>query len=80
MPVMPENKSQRNSSEQRYYEAGNNSKEKRETKAPFDKLPIIKISKILKKIGAGDRNKVMFVPNEEDQASFRKSKWEELSR
>ena len=32
-------------------------------------------AKILKKIGAGDRSKQMYIPNEEDQASFRKSKW-----
>ena len=49
-------------------------------KGPYARLPLIKISGILKKIGAGDRQKQMYIPNEDDQASFRKEKWEELSR
>jgi hypothetical protein len=46
----------------------------------LDVLPMLKINQILKKIGARDRNQQMFVPNEEDQASFRKSKLEQLNR
>ena len=34
----------------------------------------------MRKIGAGDRNKQMYVPNEEDQNEFKRSKWEELQR
>lgn len=33
------------------------------SKSPYAKLPVLQISKILRKIGAGDRNKQMFVPN-----------------
>lgn len=43
-------------------------------------MPLVRISKILQKIGAGDRSRQMYIPNEEDQASFRRSKWEELNR
>lgn len=37
-------------------------------KAAWEKLPSLKIGKILRKIGAGDRSRQMYVPNEEDQA------------
>lgn len=34
------------------------------SKAAWEKLPSLAISKILKKIGAGDRSKQMYIPNE----------------
>lgn len=35
-----------------------------EERSAWSKLPTLKISKILQKIGAGDRRRQMFVPNE----------------
>jgi hypothetical protein len=81
MPLIPENRNLRNLSEhQNRNDASREKKEGGKGKGPYDKLPLIRIGKILKKIGAGDRNRQMYIPNEEDQASFRKSKWEELNK
>lgn len=51
-----------------------------EIRAAWAKLPTVKIGNILRKIGAVDRHRQMFVPNEEDQAEFKKKKWDELRR
>jgi hypothetical protein len=42
----------------------------------WKKLPLLKMTNVLKKIGAGDHSRQMYVPNEEEQAEFKKSKWE----
>ena len=39
---------------------------------------MLKISNILRKIGAGDTKRQMYIPSESDQASFRKSKMDQL--
>ena len=43
-----------------------------------NKLPMIRIKKVMKKIGAVDQSKGIYVPPDEDQAAFRKAKWHEL--
>ena len=51
-----------------------------EPKGAYAKLPMLKISHILQKIGAGDKKRQMYIPSESDQASFRRSKLDQLSR
>ena len=43
-----------------------------------NKLPMIRMRKVMKKIGAADKNLSVYVPSDEDQTAFRKSKWLEL--
>ena len=38
------------------------------------KLPQIKLHKVMKKIGAADKNRSSFVPSDEDRLAFRKVK------
>lgn len=42
------------------------------------KLPQIKLHKVMKKIGAADKNLSCFVPSDEDRLAFRKAKEQEL--
>lgn len=46
----------------------------------WKQLPQIKMSNVLRKIGAGDRNRQMQMPNEEEQTAHRKVRMAELSR
>ena len=80
MPLIHPKMNTRNSSYQSQAKKSSNDQYLEQERVSLDVLPMLKINQILKKIGARDRNQQMFVPNEEDQASFRKSKLEQLNR
>lgn len=46
----------------------------------ISKLPTTRMTTVLRKIGAGDRKRQMYVPNEEDQTEFKRRRLEELTR
>ena len=58
----------------------NRSVDENNPESAFQKLPMSKMTMVLRKIGAGDRKKQMFVPNEEDQEEFKRKRLEELTR
>ena len=41
---------------------------------------MVKMTTVLRKIGAGDRSHQMYIPCEEDQAEFKRNKYLELQR
>ena len=57
MPLIPESRINRSSVNK------NIDEEASATKAAWEKLPTLKISKIMQKIGAGDRKRQMYIPN-----------------
>lgn len=64
MPLIPDNRARRNFSERRDGQTTSRGQQSEaKTKGPYEKLPLVRISKILKKIGAGDRSRQMYIPN-----------------
>ena len=57
MPLIPDSRNNRNSHNKSLDDDAATSR------AAWYKLPTLKISKILQKIGAGDRKKQMYIPN-----------------
>lgn len=42
------------------------------------KLPMLRMKKVMRKIGAVEKGDTSYIPSDEDQTAFRKSKWHEL--